>query len=165
MSVKQKTFLTYAGWMLFCFILGFVLWDDFKSLSFHNFQKRGLDLAVTKISFDFDQNLIFSGTLGSIPLLHAIAMWFTQNRNFKRKSPVILILIIGFAILGWWLYLEYLINTSVYTQTEGSSRIRMHLNDFNFSKGLIIGMLTGSLLSMLLFFKKKKPEMMEVLDM
>ncbi|KAB2816246.1 hypothetical protein [Phaeocystidibacter marisrubri] len=166
LSVSQKTLLMYGGWILVCFILSFLLWDDFKSLSFHTFQKRGFDLAVPKLSFDFDQNLIFSGALCSIPLLHAVAMKFTQNRTFKGKSQAILTLIIGFAILGWWLYLEYLINTSIYTQTEGSSRIRVHLNDINFSKGLIIGILSGSVFSALLFYKKKKKgEMMEILDL
>ncbi|MBW1297924.1 hypothetical protein [Aquimarina litoralis] len=136
--------------------IGVLTHKYFLDFSFSLLNKRNVTLVASSVGIQFKNHLFFIVSMGIFPLLYLISEKFTRPKS-PRRIMTNLALILGTGIVCWLLKIFQLNNLfkklSAFNIAFGVQNT-MDIQNLNFGKYLFIGLLIGTLLSILIFRKK-----------
>lgn len=139
-------------------IIGFVSCPYILEYSV-SFENIDVQFQNTKLSGQFEARLLFALILGSIPILYFIVDYFAKLNFFQGVLSIFVML--GFGYVGWKIQLMKIQAMSdLFSFGENTSQIPqvMNLSPFYFTKYILIGFLTGALISSIAFRFTNKPK-------
>jgi len=154
----MKKNLLYFGVVVLLIILGFTIWKFFSTYSLEQLNKENISVVTFQIGSQFNSNLFFALSLGTIPLLHLI---ITKLANLKsiNQHLISIGIIIGCGILLWQYRISQLNklsqNLSDFNIGNGI-KMQLDFNNLNFERYLFIGFLVGAIMSILIFRNRTK---------
>ncbi|PKV50907.1 hypothetical protein ATE84_2976 [Aquimarina sp. MAR_2010_214] len=154
----MKKILISIGMIVVLVVIGFLIKGSFLDISFSQLNKRNIKIVSYTMSEQFKSHLIFTLSIGVIPVLYLISNKFSGLKS-RNQTIATLGIIFGCGILSWQLRIFQLNNQlqklSEYNLENGIQN-SMDFQNLNFSTYLFIGFLIGALLSVLIFKMKNR---------
>lgn len=134
-------------------ILGFLTWKYFLSFSLSLIDRKNIVISSRKLGGQFNSNLIFALSFGTIPLLYSIIKKTTKISSIKQ-SLISLGIILTSGIVLWGIriwHINYQSTLLSKFMIENEIKIHMEFGDLNFELYLFMGFLIGMILSILIY--------------
>ncbi len=154
----MKKTLLYFGVVVLLIIVGFTIWKFFSTYSLKQLNIENISVVTFNVSSQFNSNIFFALSLGTIPLLHLNITKLAKLKSLNQHLISIGI-IIGCGILIWQYRISQLNNLSEKLSgfnNENGIRMQLDFDNLNFERYLFIGFLIGAIISILIFRNQTK---------
>lgn len=149
--------LKYIGLAFILTIIGYLLANDFMSLSIGLLNLNGSTINTFEIGSKYRSIVYFALSMGSIPLLYLAVEQITKL-TFRYQGLLTIGIILASGILLWFIriiQLNWMLNmtSGISNELELKSSLRFEILLFN--QYLFIGFLIGAVISTVIFNNKR----------
>jgi hypothetical protein len=136
--------------------IGFLIKDYFLNLSFSLLETQNTQIVYKTLSGQFQSHLLFSLSIGIIPLLYLVIKKVTQLK-FQNQGLITLVIILGCGILSW-LFRIFQLNDQIQKLSKfnlrNSIQSTIDFQSLSLDIYLFVGFLIGDTISILIFKSK-----------
>jgi len=154
--LEMKNALKYIGLSILLFVIGFLVQEPFFEISFSQLKNENTQIVSRTMSGQFYSHILFSLSIGIIPLLYLILKKITKL-DFILKGFISFGIILVSGIL-FWQFRIFQLNNKFQKLSEfdigNGIQSQMDFNNLNLGLYLFIGFLIGTVLSILIFKNK-----------